>query len=177
MTPDTKAKITRGLKTTEFWVVMLMAVLTSVMVTLQDHAENILPIELQMKILGGLGTAYVVCRTALKIANLIASVLRLDRGEALPVPAAPAGVKLPEMPVPQMPVLGMAAAPAVEESPHWKGYVSANALRTEELAAADERERQASLKTLLARAGQESAAVAPPPVVLSTAAPNQSRGH
>jgi hypothetical protein len=148
------------------------------MVALQDHADNVLPIELQMKILGGLATAYVICRTALKIANLVATLLRLDRGEPLPVPAAPAGVKLPEMPVPQLPVLGMAAAPAapaVQESPHWKGYVSADALRAEELAASEERERQASLRALLARAGQESAAVAPPPVVLSTA--TQSRGH
>lgn len=168
MTPETKAKITRGLKTTEFWVVMLMTVLTSIMVTLQEHADTVLPIELQMKILGGLATAYVICRTALKIANLVATVLRLDRGESLPVPAVPAGVKLPDVPVPQLPVLGVAPGPVVQESPHWKGYVSANSLRAEELAAADERERQESLKALLAKAGQESVAVAPPPVVLST---------
>lgn len=163
MTPETKAKITKGLKTTEFWVVLLMGVLTSIMVTLQDHAENVLPIELQMKILGGLATAYVICRTALKLVGLLATVLRLDRGEALPVPTPPAGVKLPEMPVPVLPGLG------VQESPHWKGYVSQNSLRAAELAAEDEAAKEAALRAMLTQAGQQ--APARPPVVVSSAAP------
>lgn len=174
MTPETKAKLTRGLKTTEFWVVMAMGVLTSIMVTLQDHAENVLPIELQMKILGGLATAYVICRTALKVVGLVATVLKLDRGEPMPVPTPPAGVKLPEMPVPSVPGLGLQSAPVAptfQESPHWKGYVSQNAIRERDLAEAEERERQAGLKALLTHAGQQPASPARPPVVISSPAP------
>ncbi len=187
MTPETKAKITKGLKTTEFWVVLFMGVLTSIMVTLQDHAETVLPIELQMKILGGLATAYVICRTALKLVGLLATVLRLDRGEPLPVPAAPAGVKLPEMPVPTIPGLGISPvghAAEVISYPSWTDLREAEILQQQEQArrvavqaaqamskkgadAQQEQARQASLKELLRQAGPEQ--LARPPVVVSTA--------
>ncbi len=164
MTPETKSKITKGLKTTEFWVVLFMGVLTSIMVTLQDHAETVLPIELQMKILGGLATAYVICRTALKLVGLLATVLRIDRGESLPVPAAPAGVKLPEMPVPKMPGLGISPgiqAAEVVSYPTWTD------LREKDIQAQQEQARQASLKELLRQTGPEQ--LPRPPVVVSTA--------
>ncbi len=167
MNPETRSKITKGLKTTEFWVVLLMGVLTTIMVTVQEHSTNVLPIELQMKILGGLATAYVVCRTALKLAGLVATILRLDKGESLPVPLPPAGVKLPEV---QLPIPGALSAvtvppagPVLDQTeraiiahvdPSWTD------LRDQELkdqAAADER----AFKLKLRRAGEEPTVVIP----------------
>lgn len=148
MNPETRAKITKGLKTTEFWVVLLMGVLTSIMVAVQEHSTNVLPIELQMKIIGGLATAYVVCRTALKLAGLVATILRLDKGESLPVPAPPAGVKLPEV---QLPIPGGDSK---------KGLVPWTDLRAQELDA-EAKASDARLKQLLRRAGEEPTVVIP----------------
>ncbi len=163
MTPETRSKITKGLKTTEFWVVLLMGVLTSIMVTVQEHSQNVLPIELQMKILGGLATAYVICRTALKLASLVATILRLDKGEALPVPAPPAGVKLPELSIPipgaHRVIASVPSAPprgqhnlgmVVDPDPSWTD------LRAQELAAEDEKYKQ-----LLRSAGEAPTVVVP----------------
>lgn len=159
MDPATKDKIAKGIKTTEFWVVLLMGILTTIMVSIQEHASNVLPIELQMKILGGLAVAYVVCRTVLKVMGLAATILRVPRGEPLPVPAPPAGVPLPELQIPSM---------RRERGEPW------TALREKEIAQQEAADREAAMKQrlLAAHAADGGApppyAPKPPPVIHSS---------
>lgn len=174
MNTDTREKIKKGLRTTEFWVVMLMSVLTAIMVVVQEHAENVLPVELAVKLLAVLGSVYVFCRTALKLVGTAAYFLRVDR-DPLPVPLPPPGVRLPEMTmrrpmgpgglaapssvasIAALPTAATTAEPSVRPSAR---PIAWHTLRAEEL---QEEERQALLKKLLLDAAPRAEARVPAP--------------
>jgi hypothetical protein len=181
MNPETKNKISKGLKTTEFWVVLLMSVLTAAMVVLQDHADTVLPVELSMKVLAVLGSVYVFCRTALKLVGLVAYFMKLDR-DPLPVPLPPPGVSLPQVGMPLAPMAAAAApiAPqprqvAQSAGPAGTGsrLIPWSSLRGEEIAEEEAREaKEASLKEMLRQAGGPER----PPLVYATAPPSANPG-
>lgn len=156
MTPEAKAKITKGIKTTEFWVTMVAGVLVTVMVYLQDQSANVLPVDLSMKLMTWLGVAYVICRTALKIVGVVVTLMRIDRGEAPPMPLPPAGVKLPEVPIPNLP----------GQRVPW------TALRAQEIDDQERADAEMKQRLLAANAAAGGApppyAPKPPPVVHST---------